>query len=440
MELRDLIVTPIILLIIYAGAYKLRPLMTDSVTRGYFFPALHLKIFGAIALGVLYQFYYEGGDTFMYHTYGSRLVWEAFLESPTVGIKLLFANGSYDTGIYHVAKGIYFFRDPYSYQVIRLAGVFDLFTFSTYSSTACFFAVLSFLGSWQFFRVFYDQYPRLHKQLAIAAFFIPSVFFWGSGIMKDTIILAAMGIATFSFYRLFIQHRFSVFEVIILLICLYAMYSIRVFILMAFVPAVILWIGLHNAKNASLVLRLMLIPFVLTLILISSYYAVINIGQSDEKYAVANLAKTAKVTAYDIRYWTGRNAGSGYSLGELDGSAESMIRLAPQAIVVSLYRPYVWEIRNPLMVMTAVESLLLLTFTGFVLFRKPKNVVYATVDPNVIFAIVFSITFAFAVGISTYNFGTLARYKIPLMPFFAVALILINSIEGVKTKYSRSID
>ena len=46
-------------------------------------------------------------------------------------------------------------------------------------------------------------------------------------------------------------------------------------------------------------------------------------------------------------------------------------------------------------------------------------------NPNVLFTLIFSIAFAFAVGVSTFNFGTLVRYKIPLLPFFLVALILI---------------
>ncbi|HRA12632.1 MAG TPA: hypothetical protein PKX31_13225, partial [Chitinophagaceae bacterium] len=41
------------------------------------------------------------------------------------------------------------------------------------------------------------------------------------------------------------------------------------------------------------------------------------------------------------------------------------------------------------------------------------------------FCLVFTLIFAFAVGISSYNFGTLSRYKIPCLPFYAVALIVI---------------
>jgi hypothetical protein len=46
-------------------------------------------------------------------------------------------------------------------------------------------------------------------------------------------------------------------------------------------------------------------------------------------------------------------------------------------------------------------------------------------DPTILFCLVFSLIFAFAVGVSTYNFGTLMRYKIPLMPFYCVGLVLI---------------
>ena len=56
MEARDLLVTPIVLVLVYMVAYAVRPLATDSINRKYFIPALTLKIFGGIALGLVYQF------------------------------------------------------------------------------------------------------------------------------------------------------------------------------------------------------------------------------------------------------------------------------------------------------------------------------------------------------------------------------------------------
>ena len=427
MELRDFIVTPIILLLIYVGAYHVRPYVTDSINRRYFLPALSLKLFGALALGFIYQFYYGNGDTFMYHTSGSRLVWQAFGDSPLTGLRLLFSNGSHNSDIYQYSSRIYFFRDQSSFAVVRMAALIDLLTFATYSATAALFAVFSFFGTWQFFMTFYRQYPHLHKSLATASFFVPSVFFWGSGILKDTITLGCLGIATYQIYKIFFEKKYGVTGIILLLGSLYMIFSVKKFILQAYIPAVIIWVvAWHVNFLPSMVLKIMLLPFVLALLMTASYYSVVKIGEDDGRYSIGKIAQTAKKTAYDIRYWSGRDAGSGYSLGDLDGSFGSMLRLAPAAINVSLFRPYLWEVKNPLMLLSALESLILLALVLYLIFNRRMKVLFAFRDPSIAFALVFSIMFAFAVGVSTYNFGTLSRYKIPLLPFFIVALILIG--------------
>jgi hypothetical protein len=187
LELRDLIVTPILIILVYGVAYVVRPFVTDGVNQRYFFSALTVRIIGALAVGLIYQFYYGGGDTFNYHTHGSRHVWEAFMDSFEKGIQLLIRDESNLTGTYEYGRRILFFDDPSSYMVVRLASVFDILSFSTYAGTAVLFAVFSFIGAWAFFLIFYRQYPHLHRNIAIAVFFIPSVFFWGSGLLKDSI-------------------------------------------------------------------------------------------------------------------------------------------------------------------------------------------------------------------------------------------------------------
>ena len=177
--------------------------------------------------------------------------------------------------------------------------------------------------------------------------------------------------------------------------------------------------------------------FVVAFLLGSAYYTVIKIGEDDERYAVTRLAATARITAYDIRYWSGRFAGSGYSLGELDGSFESMVRLAPQAINVSLFRPYLWEVKNILMLFSAVESLVLLGVCVYVIGKQRVRIFSALSDPNILFAVSFALVFAFAIGVSTYNFGTLVRYKVPLLPFMVTALILISDYRKSERKEER---
>jgi hypothetical protein len=426
LELRDLIVTPLFIILIYGVAYAIRSSVTDEVNRVYFIPALTVKIIGALALGFIYQFYYQGGDTFSYHTHGSRHIWETFMESPEKGIELLLTSGQDQTRLYKYSSKIWFFTDPSSYAVVRIAAVVDLFTFSTYSATALLFSVFSFIGMWMLFLTFYERYPYLHRWLAIASFFIPSVFFWGSGLLKDTLTIGCLGMVTYQTSKIFLSRKNSLGGWVLLTLSLSGIYIIKLYILLTFLPALILWVFLGNLQSIrSMILKIMLFPFVISTGLFFAYFATLKAGESNSKYALNSLAKTAQVTAYDIRYWTGRDAGSGYSIGELDGTFGSMIKLAPQAINVSFFRPYLWEVNNPLMLLSALESLFLLLFCIYIFFAVNIRIVKALSEPTILFTLVFAISFAFAVGVSTFNFGTLVRYKIPMMPFFLIALILI---------------
>jgi hypothetical protein len=415
-------------------AYFIRPYLTDSQNRQYFFPALLVKFFGAIALGMIYQFYYDGGDTFNFHTIGSRVIWEAFLESPTAALGMIFSNGEHAPEYFNYSSRIYFFSDSASFFVIRVASIIDLLTYSSYSATALFFAFYSFIGGWLLFLTFYKRYQHLHFWIAIGCLFIPSVFFWGSGILKDTLVMGGLGIILWALDSLFIEKRLSVLKIVVLLLAIWSVFTLKKFILQAYLPAAIIWIYLGNLDQIrSTVLRLMVFPFVIVLSIGGAYYATVKIGENDKRYAIENLVSTSQITARDIRFQSGRLAGSGYELSEFfDGSLGSAIRLAPQAIGVTLFRPYLWEVKNPLMLMSALENLTFLLVTLYIVFRRGYGALGKLLNPEVAFCFIFSIAYAFAVGVSTYNFGTLARYKIPLMPFYFVGLVILYDLVSPK--------
>ena len=91
MELSDLFLGPLYAGILYLIAYAVRPAVTNKYTRPYFIPALTLKFVGAVALGLIYQFYYSGGDTFNY-LYHIKIVGAAFSNSFSAGYEAN-ANG-----------------------------------------------------------------------------------------------------------------------------------------------------------------------------------------------------------------------------------------------------------------------------------------------------------------------------------------------------------
>ena len=436
MGIQDLIITPIYFFVFLAMAFVVKPWFTDNQTRRYFIPGLLAKFIGAIALGLIYQFYYGGGDTFTFHTHGSYWIWEAFMDNPLIGLELLSLDaGDYQSRSYKYAINIWQFRNDTSYFVIKIAALFDLLTFRTYSATSLFFAVFAFSGQWILFDTFSKIYPSRHKVLAISILFIPSVVFWGSGILKDSITMGALCWITALLFRVVLGGRNFFTHLILIIFFGWLIYSIKIYILLCFLAAASIFLYKHYSdKIRGNLVRIMAAPFIMLIFVGGAFLFLQTITEGDSRYSLDKISQTAKITAYDIRYGWGARQGenSGYTLGELDGSLGSLIRLAPNGIVVSLFRPWLWEVRNPLMLLAALESLFLLVVTAYVLFSlKPKIIIKRLSQAPVLFCLCFSLLFAVAVGVSTYNFGSLMRYKIPLMPYYFTLLAIITSKDSL---------
>ena len=385
-----------------------------------------IRFFGAIAVGLVYQFYYGGGDTFAFHSHGSRWIWRAFQENPLNGFSMIFGDNNYrPTEIFRYASRIWYYRDDHSFFVVRVAGFFDLFTFSTYTATALFFASFSFLGAWSFYQSLVRIFPMMVKSAAYAVLFIPSVIFWGSGIFKDSLTLASLFFIFSAILRLTYLKERNILLVIKLLLFGFIIFSIKEYIILAFVCSLSFFLyHYYLGKIRSPFVKTALAPFLLVSFFGIGYLLLNNLGEGS-KYSIDNVANTAFITAQDIRYGWGKEGGSGFDIG-YDGSISSMLSLMPVAINAVIFRPYLWEASNPFMLLAALEATIFILFTARVLFRSRFRLGRLFNNPITTFFVAFALLFAFAVGISTTNFGTLARYKIPMMPFYALALILMN--------------
>ncbi|MEO1051786.1 MAG: hypothetical protein AAFX87_14245 [Bacteroidota bacterium] len=429
---KDLLVTPILLIIIYVLAYIIRPYVTNKDTKRYFIIALTLKFVGAISLGLIYQFYYGSGDTFGFTTYGSHYIWEAFTESPSAAFKLIFYENEYMSDTFKYTSRMWYFNDTPSYFVVRVAGLIGILTFDTYSATAIFFALISFSGLWALFSILCKTYPNIHTQLAVAFFFVPSVLFWGSGVMKDTLALAALCWITYALIKIVYFKKSLLSSLILTVFGLYVIYIIKIYILLCYLPVVFVWLFLHyNKQIKSIALKAIVAPLLLAITVSAGYFGAVSITSQSQKYSLDKLLLTAEVTARDNSLWTVRDEGSGYDLGDYDFTYQGVARKFFPAIWTTLFRPYFWEINSIVMALSAFEGLLLLMLTIYILFKSGlKRIVSKLIsEPMLVFFLVFTMTFAFAVGISSGNFGSLVRYKIPILPFFLTAIFVISNFS-----------
>jgi hypothetical protein len=390
---------------------------------------LFLKIFGGIFVGLIYQYYYKGGDTLNYWEH-ALLINSSFQDSFYTWLKVLTGTANlYDVDVFPYTAKMWWYGSTADYVVPQVAAFLGMFTMTTYLPTTVIYAALSYIGIWKMFVVFSKLYPRLTKQMAFAFLFIPSVVFWGSGLMKDTITFSCIGWVTHFCYLIFFENKKIILNSALALFFLYIIYIIKSYIVIAFLPAALLWgVGLlsYKIKDSRLIIfaRYFLYAIAIAgIVLIGGRLQAEMFGD----YNVENVANKSFVTRDYLYRVSMETDGSGYTLGDFDPTLMGMLEMAPAGVNVTLFRPYPWEAKKPIIMLSALEALFFLVFSIFVVFRNnPLKVLQRVMaDETLQFCLVFTLIFAFAVGISTSNFGSLSRYKIPCMPFYTAFLFIL---------------
>lgn len=429
MQLTNFIAVLFWLFIIYSLAFIIKELKytDDARFKKYFLPGLTVKILGVLAFDFIYVFYYNGGDTVAYYQLSQGL-YESFFFRPLAAIQVLFANaGQSNYYIDDITRSMHhFFGESGTFMVLKICAIFNLLTYNSFVATSLLFAFVAYLGLWAMYRVFIRVYPNMQKSMAVAVLFMPSVAFWGSGVMKDSIAMACLGGLLYGLYHLFIVRKKLLFSLLLIPICFHFVLAIKAYIIMAFVPAFAYWVvAYYKQKVTDIPLKVATFLVVLLIggaLIYQTRYMLGSVGN-------ALFAKFVSM-AMGFQGWHGMLAeqgSSGYSFGEIDFTIPGILSKFPQSVVVTLFRPYLYEVRNPVMLLTAIESTAVLLITSYLLFKTRIIGIFKVLNkhPFAIFCLIFTLLFGFAVGFTSYNFGALARYKIPCLPFYAAFLAIV---------------
>ncbi len=427
----DYLLLPLFLFLIFilAAYYKNKYYPPKHPLRKYFMPALVVKITGSILVGLIYHYYYKGGDTFAFWDHTTTIN-SSLNDSFGTWFKLVTGSADrFDVDVFPYAAKMIWYTSPPDYVVPAVGAFLGLFTMTTYLPTTVLFCALSFIGVWKMFVVFTKLYPRLTKQMAWSFLFIPSVVLWGSGFLKDTLTFSCIGWVVHYFYLIFFENKKVVKNSIKAAFFLYVLFIVKSYIVMAFLPAALLWgVGLlsYKIKNVRMIVVARYFLYMVSIV------ALVVVGgrmqtQLFGEYNVESVAFKSMATRDYLFRISNEQEGSGYTLGDMDPTLLGMLEKGPAAINVTLFRPYPWEARKPIVMMSALEALFFLGFTIAVIFRNnPLRVLQRIfADETLQFCLIFTLIFAFAVGISTSNFGSLSRYKIPCMPFYTAFLFIL---------------
>jgi len=427
----DFIMVPLFLVLAhYFSSRTSSKMIGENPEYKYYRKGLLFKIYAGLAFGLVYAFYYGGGDTMIYWM-DAKILNSMVLTEPLCYLKILFGDTRpmwfycFDLTEY---VPHHYLRDQQAYTVSRLSAPFALLSIDSFFGCTILVAWFCFGGIWRLYTVFVEEYPALQKELAIAFLFIPSVAFWGSGIMKDTYTLTAACWMTSSVYGLFLKRRDVFWNLVYVVVSAYVMIVMKPYIFVALLPGTLIWVVFNRIqKIQNQAVKVLSAPVIIMIgfVLGAGVFSQ-TAGQLEDYGSVDSILDKAVATQEDLK----REAyeGNSFDIGVIDPSIVGMARMAPVAIFAGLFRPTLLDVKNPIMMISAVENTVLMLFLLYMLYSVGifSFAKYVFMKPMILFSIVFAVFFAFAVGLTTSNFGSLVRYKIPSVPFLLASLYMMR--------------
>ncbi len=417
----DLLVVPLVLIFFYILGRSITRNIQSKEMRGYFIYGIVLKMIATIIFGLVIQYYFKGGDTNRY--YVALLDLKKAVNDDPANLLHIYRNIQL-TPDNPVAQ--YIFSDKLgdnlgymvktsNFMVPRSGMLFSYVFGNSYTALSMCYSFFAFWGCWKSFNVFASLYPHVRKGLAICFLFFPSVVYWGSAITKDSICVGSLGLFVYSFYQLFFQKKSFALHIASMVIWGAVLFFTKPYLLLGLIPALSLWYFLKvNRSIKDKGIRYLSFATLLAIISGSIIFLIqfmLNLEFLElDKYKAENIAQyaTSSQEGYNLA------GGSNFNIGTLDGSLGSLVSMFPKAVNATLFRPYIWEVNSPIMLISALESLLIFCLFIYGLIKLGVKNFFGLIfsSPVLVFMFVYSFFLSGLVAITTNNFGSLFRYKI----------------------------
>lgn len=454
-----------------------------------------VKVAAGFSLWYVYTVYYPDrsyADIWKFYD-DSSIIHEALRESPADYFSMLTG-----IGIDNRIEESYFMRmnhwhQPFesnlfndSHTIIRFNALIRIFSFGNYHTHTLIMCLLSFLGLAAIYRWAYRIIPQWKRVLLFTLFLLPSLVFWSSGVLKEGIMLFALGVFLEQFWK-FLQDRKMIRVLWVVLTG--ALLAITKLYMLAFLaPAILLAVWLHFKPGFAVFKFIIVIASLFGMGKLIEHFqpqlsparilamkhndfvklahggtymyndtVVVYLEAERRTLLVCNNGDSCtleKNTPYS--YWRIQDnfadtlksdgnpsrvnykvlsdipkAGSIIDNRFLKPEFSIIVMSIPESIINVVFRPYPWEAKSILGFPALLENIfIILLLLASVLFSK--NVI----DIRVFW---FSITLATiniaVIGLTTPVLGATVRYRITALPFLIIALLLLIDREKLLRKW-----
>lgn len=489
-----MIVAGIYILIFSALIFFAGKRFQSIIPRRFYLFAFLAKIAAGFALTWIYTSYYPDRNTADIYKYydDAKIMYDALPEKPGDYIRMVSGiqndNLYFDTTYYAKMNNWYKRYDFGTYNdnhtIIRFNALIMPLAFGSFYVHNVFMCLLSFAGLWMLCHFFLRYFPDKKWLVFLSIFFIPSVLFWGSGVLKEGILLFSIGLLFFSFYKIIEERKKIILNLMLLLIATGLLLINKNYLLISLVPAMLCFFLIkrfHLKKSA-------LFFCMIHLALLGAGYSAlrmldknplktisqkqqdfINLGKGGVfllnnenllrieperktsdlicgpdscqlrkgatcmKWQLYNFNDTLFIASnsdtgnYKL-IWDLPKAGSLLQEKSISPDVFSFIKFSPVAIYNVLLKPGLLSAKSILEKMAAAENIVIAAFLLFCIlfadFRKYNAAVFLLcIFPVIILFLI--------IGFTTPIAGAIVRYKMPLLPLLLMAGINLLSLEKV---------
>ena len=329
-----------------------------------------LKVAAGCLLGLVYTYYYTDrttADTFKFFD-DSKILFHALFNSPKEFFEIFFDINSDTKECFNICSQMsawnnqdVLFND--NKTLVRLNVLFQFFSLGKYYVHVVFLNFFSFTGLIALFKLF-QQFSRDKSRIVfILMMFLPSVLFWGSGMLKDGLLLFALGLLLYTFNNLVIK-KYSLYSAIAFVLCLLLLMFTKLYVLFIIIPGLAAWYWSRKNKGRKVIAKFLGCYMIYLLI-------GFNVDKVSEKYDVVDLIfykqQNFKVLAGMSR------AKSTIEIPQIIPSATSLLLNAPSAVLRVMVRPALWDSGSAFVKLSAVENIFLIALAIVCLFYSDRK-------------------------------------------------------------------
>lgn len=288
------------------------------------------------------------------------------------------------------------------------------------------FGVISTIAQFKLYLVLLKVYPQIKDKLAICILFIPTLLFYASPIYKETLCLSFLCFIIELIYNIRNDKK-NLFSFILVLVNLFFIFLLKSYIFYALmISCAFVFIGrfLRRLFSASLFGKFFVFMFLAAV----AYLISQNLDIFD-----SYIYSLIDISNLNQQFYGPTSDTSSFEFGEIETSFAGLLTKMPLGLYTCYFRPHLWEINKPILLLSAVESFLCFWTLFYALVKKGRNftaVLRKNLLTNIMF--LFVLILGIIIGITTFNFGTLVRYKAPAVPFLWIFIFLLLSSSNPK--------